>query len=504
MQTGFDTEKYLKVQTKAILDRVDKFNRLYLEFGGKLCYDFHAARVLPGYDPNTKIKVLQELEDVEVIFCISAKDIQKGRIRGDFGLTYDISALKTINDLRGFGLDVSAVVINRFGDELAAVKFKKYLENLKIKVYVQPEIQGYPADINRIVSANGYGRNPYIKTKKSIVVVTGAGPGSGKMSTCLSQLYYDYNNNIDSDFAKFETFPIWNLPIDHPVNVAYEAATADISDVNMVDPFHLKAYSIVAINYNRDIENFSIMKKIIDKIVNESKDKKIVYNSPTDMCVNNTKEGIVDDAIVREAAKQELIRRYFRYKKEVFLGIEKQETVRKLEKLMQKLSVKVEDRKVVMKAREAAIGARKSGKGNKGVFCGASIELADGSIITGKNSPLLHAESAAVLNAIKELAKIRDDINLLPRHIIENINKLKKNVVRSAVSLDVEEIMITLAISASANPMAELCIGKLAELRNAEMHVTHLLSKGDEAGLRKLGLNVTTDAQSTREIYFKT
>ncbi len=490
---GFNNEKYVEKQTKAILERVKKFDKLYLEFGGKLYGDFHASRVLPGYHPDTKIEILKQLKDVEIIFCISAKDIQKGKIRGDFGLTYDNAALKMINDLRKFNLNVSSVVINRFSDEPLALKFKKFLDKLKIKSYLQSEIQGYPADIKKILSYDGYGKNPYIETKKRIVVITGVGPGSGKMSTCLSQLYFDSKKGIKSGFAKFETFPIWNLPLEHPVNIAYEAATADIGDFNMVDPFHLEAYEVKAINYNRDIENFNIMKNILEKI------SFCPYKSPTDMTVSMTKEGIMEDSIVKEASKQEIIRRYFRYKKELAKGLGEEETMKRIEKLMLKLNLKPEDRKVVIYAREAAEEARK--KDSK-FFCGSAIKLADGEIIKGKSSKLFHSESSVILNAIKELAKIPDPIKLLPENIIQNANELKKEL-KTEGSLNVEEMIIALSISASTNPSAAFCIKKLKELKGCEMHSTHFPSQGDESGLRKLGINITTDCLPMGNIYFR-
>lgn len=491
---GFDNKRYVEAQTKAILSRVKKFGKLYLEFGGKLYGDFHASRVLPGYHPDAKIEVLRKIGDSEIIFCISAKDIQKGKIRGDFGLTYDNAALKMIRDLRKFGLDVSAVVINRFANEPLAIKFKKFLDKLKIRAYLQAEIQGYPADVKKILSDEGYGKNPYIPTRKKIVVVTGVGPGSGKMSTCLSQLYFDSKKGIKLAFAKFETFPIWNLPLEHPVNIAYEAATADIGDFNMVDSFHLEAYGVKAINYNRDIENFNIMRSILEKV------SVCPYKSPTDMTVSMTKEGIINDAVVREVAKQEIIRRYFRYKKELARGIGEEEVVKKVERLMLKLNLKPENRKVVVHAREAAREARKK---DSHFFCGSAIELPNGKIIKGKSSKLLHAESATMLNAIKELAKIPDKIKLLPERIIQNVNKLKKGL-RASESLNVEEVMIALSISAATNPSAAFCLKKLKELKNCDMHSTHLPSQGDESGLRKLGINITTDCLQTENIYFGT
>jgi len=491
---GFDTEKYLEVQSKEILERVKKFGKLYLEFGGKICYDGHAARVLPGYDPNAKIKMLQMIkDDSEIVFCISAKDIGTGRINGNFGLSYDAMVLKSIYDLQKFGLDVSAVVINRFAGEKESARFGKYLNNFKIKVYFQKEIEGYPANVEKIVSEDGYGQNPYVETKKPIVIVTGVAPGSGKMSFCLSQMYHDFDKGIKSGYAKFETFPIWNLPIEHPVNIAYEAATADIGDFNLVDPFHLDVYGIPAINYNRDVESFPILKSIFKKIGGEG------YNSPTEMGVNKAKEGIFDDEIIKEASKQEVIRRYFRHKEEFFLGIVDKVVLERIEKVMQKLDLTEFDRKVVLPSRKCSEICQIEKKGNNGFCCGTAIELMDGKIITGKNSVLLHSESSALLNALKYLAGIPDDIDLLPERIMQNIRNLKRKITeKNHPSLDVNEILIALAISADSNPAALRCVEKLSLLNGTEMHTTHLPSKGDEDGLRNLGINFTTDSEIMR------
>ncbi len=499
IKKGFDTEKYLQVQSREILKRVEGFNKLYLEFGGKICDDFHAARVLPGYEPNTKIKMLQMIKDnSEIVFCISAKDIENGKMRGDFGLNYETMTLKSINDLRSFGLDVSAVIINRFSGEKKALQFKKYLENIGIKGYLQKEIEGYPADIEKIVSEEGYGQNPYVESDKSIVVVSGVAPGSGKMSFCLSQLYQDYKRGINSGFAKFETFPIWNLPIDHPVNLAYEAATADIGDVNMVDSFHLKAYGISAVNYNRDVENFPILKNILKKI------GKDIYKSPTDMGVSKTKDGIIEDSTIRSAAKQEIVRRYFRYKKEKLLGIVEKNVVDKIEKLMLKLNLNETYRIVVLAARRCAEDCYNKGKGYKNLFCGTAIQLSDEKIITGKNSSLLHSESSAIINALKDLALIPDDIFLIPENVFQSIRKMKRNIGNSdSPSLDVNEILIALSISAESNPSAKKCVEKIPLLKNCEMHTTQLSSRGDEEGIRNLGMNLTTDAELTPKIYLK-
>jgi len=499
MKKGFDMEKYLEVQTSEILNRVANSEKLYLEFGGKICDDLHAARVLPGYDANAKIKMLQMIkDDSEIVFCISARDIENGKMRADLGLNYEAMTLKSINDLRNFGLDVSAIIINRFSGEKKALKFKKYLENIGVRAFLQNEIEGYPADVEKIVSSEGYGKNPYVDTKKPIVVVTGVGPGSGKMSFCLSQLYHDHVRGMKSGFSKFETFPIWDLPIDHPVNVAYEAATADIGDVNMIDPFHLQANGVVAVNYNRDVENFPILKSILEKIGQE------VFVSPTEMGVSKARLGIVDDGAVCEASKYEIVRRYFRYKKENILGIVERSVVDKSEKLMQELGIDESYRKVVAASRQAAVGAEvKEGKGNKGFCCGSAIQVGE-DIIQGKNSELLHSESSCVINVLKHVSNIPDDIDILPESLINSIKELKKKIVKNSTpSLDVSEILIALAISAPTNPAAKRCVDNLPLLYGCEMHTTHLLTRGDENGLRDLGINLTTDASLTPKIYFR-
>ena len=501
---GFDNDKYLREQTKAILERVGKFDhKLYLEFGGKLCFDYHASRVLPGYDPCVKMRLLKGMKDkVEFILCIYAKDLENGRIRGDFGVTYDIATLRTIDELKDWGLQVPNVVITRFHNEPRAVQFKEKLERKGITVHTHYKIEDYPADVNKVVSEEGYGKNSYIETKKPIVVVTGPGPGSGKLSTCLSNLYHDHKRKINSGYAKFETFPIWNIPLKHAVNVAYEAATADLKDFNLVDPFHMKTYKKESINYNRDVDAFPLLKNIIEHIVG-SGGKMIMYNSPTDMGVNRAGFGIVNDKIVQAAAKQEIIRRYFRHKWEYVVGIENEDTLEHAKAIMASVGLKETDRSTVIPARDAAEEAESKGKGNKGVFCGAAIELKDGSIVTGKNSPLMHAAASAVLNAVKKLANIPDDIHLLPEKVIGNITQLKKNTLgMKSESLDLEEILIALSISATHNPAAEAGMKKLSELGRCDMHMTHIPSQGDEGGLRKLGIHMTTDANSTARGYF--
>jgi len=501
---GFDNGKYLDEQSTAILERVRQFgDKLYLEFGGKLLFDYHAARVLPGYDPNVKIKLLQRLKDkIEIIFCVSARDVAKGRIRGDFGMTYDMATLKTLDDLRDYGLPVAAVSINRFSGEASAVRLKNRIERRGVRVYTQGNIEGYPTDVDRIVSDDGYGKNPYIETSRPIVVITGAGPGSGKMATALQQMYHDHRKGRISGFAKWETFPIWELPIDHPVNVAYEVATADIKDYNMVDPFHLSATGQTSINYNRDVENFPILRAIISHILGKGGNIPN-YRSPTDMGVNRAARGIVDDGAVRQAACQEIIRRYFRYRWEHAIGVEQEDTVTRTESLMQKVGVKPEDRPVVVPAREAAKAAEEKGKGYRGMFCGAAIELAPNDIVRGMNTALLHSASAAVLNAIKKLANLPQTIDLLPAAMIQNLARLKRDVLGlPAECLDVEELLVALAISAAGNPAAEAGLNALPKLRDCDMHMTHIPTQGDLVGLRRMGINITTDAELTPGGYF--
>jgi len=488
---GFDNEKYLEEQVSFIFKRADKAEKLYLEFGGKLLWDYHAARVLPGYDPNVKMRLLQQLRDkIDIVLCIYSGDIERKKVRADFGITYDADALKLIDDLKERGLEVAAVVITRFENRPATAIFKNKLERRGIRVYTHRYTQGYPTDLELVVSDAGYGANEYVETKRPIVVVTGPGPGSGKLATCLTLLYHDHRRGVNSGYAKFETFPIWSLPLKHPVNIAYEAATADIGDFNMIDPFHLEAYEAKAVNYNRDVESFPLLKRIVEKI----KGSELAYKSPPDMGVNRAGFGIVNDEAVREAARQEVIRRYFRYSCEYVMGLADTATVQKVELLMDELGVKPEDRIVVSPAREAAEKVRRLGKGNEGIYCGAAIELRDGRIVVGKNSPLIHAASSLILNAIKALAGIPDNIHLLSPQIIESIRTLKRDVLGiKTVSLDLEETLITLSISAATNPSAQVAMEKLKELDKCEMHMTHIPTPGDEAGLRKLGINLTPD-----------
>ncbi len=489
---GFDTDKYLAEQTAAIISRSQRFgNKLYLEFGGKLAHDYHAARVLPGYDPDVKIRLLQELKDrAEILVCIYAGDIARKKIRADFGIPYDVDALKLIDDLREAGLLVRAVVVTRFEDQPSARVFRARLERRGVRVYAHRATRGYPTDVELIVSDEGYGANEFIATERPIVVVTGPRPGSGKLGTCLSQLYHEHRRGNEAGYAKFETFPIWNLPLKHPVNVAYEAATVDLGDFNLIDPFHLAAHGEQTVNYNRDVEVCPVLLRILRRISATSN----VYESPTDMGVNRAGFAIVDDAAVQEAARQEVIRRHFRCACEYAVGLVEREDAQRAELLMEELGVRAEDRRVVGPARAAAADAEASGKGNEGVFVGAALELPDGTMVTGKNSPLLHAASSVVLNAIKQRSGIPDEIHLLAPVVLESIAGLKKDILRMrSVSLDLEETLIALGMSATSNPAAKAAMARLKDLVGCEFHTTHIPTPGDEAGLRRLGVNVTSE-----------
>jgi uncharacterized protein (UPF0371 family) len=490
---GFDNDKYLEEQSRAIVERAASIGgKLYLEFGGKIAFDYHASRVLPGYDPNVKIRLLQRLKDqAEIIICIYAGAIEKRKVRADFGIPYDVDALKLIDDLREWGLLVRAVIITRFEDQPSARVFRSRLERRGLPVYTHGVTRGYPTDVDRIVSSEGYGANEYISTERSVVIVAGPGPGSGKLATCLSQLYHEHLRGNAAGYAKFETFPIWNLPLKHPVNVAYEAATVELRDVNQIDPFHLEAYGKQAVNYNRDIEAFPLVVRILERIGTGA-----MYRSPTDMGVNRAGFAITNDSAVQAAAEQEVIRRHFRYACEFALGLVEREDAERAELIMKGFGLEEEQRAVVLPAREAAAEGENQGKGNNGVFCGAAIALPEGQVVTGKNSPLMHAASAAVLNAVKQLSGIPDDMPLLTSTVMESIATMKKDILRiKSASLDLDEMLIALAISATANPAAQKAVQHLTQLSGCEFHTTHLPTAGDEAGLRRLGLNATSDPQ---------
>ncbi|MDF2890879.1 MAG: ATP-dependent Zn protease [Clostridia bacterium] len=500
MKVGFDHKKYLEEQSKYILERVNNYDKLYLEFGGKLMFDLHAKRVLPGFDENAKIKLLHKLKDkVEVVICIYAGDIERNKIRGDFGITYDIDTLRLIDDLRAYELDVNSVVITRYNEQPAATVFMNKLKRRGIKVYTHRATKGYPMEVDTIVSDEGYGQNPYIETTKPIVVVTAPGPGSGKLATCLSQLYHEYKQGKVAGYSKFETFPVWNVPLKHPLNIAYEAATVDLKDVNMIDSFHLDAYDKVTVNYNRDIETFPVLKRIIEKITGEES----VFKSPTDMGVNRVGFGITDDEVIKEASRQEIIRRYFKTGCEYKKGYLNKEALERVMLIMEELNLKQEDRKVVTPARERA--AKLKEESNKSEVCPAvAIELEDGTMLTGKSSDIMNATAAAILNAVKHLANISDEIHLISPLILEPIINLKSKTFGSKnPALDSEEILIALSICAATNPMAQVAMQKLAYLRGCQAHSTTILSTSDEQTFRKLGIEITSDPEySSESLYY--
>jgi len=491
---AFDNERYLAEQSEAILERMRKLGgKLHLEFGGKLLYDYHASRVLPGFDPNVKMRLLQQLaEHTEIILCVYAGDIDRRKVRADFGITYDADTFKLIDDLRERGLEVRSVVITRYDDQPAAETFANKLVRRGITVHLHRPIPGYPADVARIVSNEGFGANSYIETDAPLVVVNAPGPNSGKMGTCLSQVYHEHLRGVRAGYAKFETFPIWSLPLRHPVNAAYEAATAELRDVNLIDPFHLEAYDERAVNYNRDVEAFPLLRRILEKITGES-----MYQSPTDMGVNRAGFAIVDDDAAQQAGKREIIRRFFRYACDEALGLEDGDAVQRIEALMEEFDLKPEHRNVVVPARLAAEAVEeKTDKGHHGVFSGGATELPTGEVVTGHNSPLMHASSALVLNAIKVMSGIPKHLDLISPAVIESIGTLRKDLLGlDSISLNLEETLIALSISSTTNPTAQQAMNQLPKLSGCELHLTHLPTPGDERGLRRLGVILTCDPE---------
>lgn len=494
---GFDTARYLAFQKKAIEERLSCFSgRLYLEFGGKLLDDFHAARTLPGYDPNAKLLLLKSLQkELGLLYCISAKQLSNGKIRGDWGVGYDLATIKILEDLEEHRIPLLGVVINRFEGEAEAKNFEQRLKRMGVKVYKRREIKNYPNDLSLILSQEGYGGDDYIEIKKPLVVVWGAGPGAGKLSTCLGQIYNDNLREIDSGYAKFETFPVWNLPLDHPVNVAYEASTADLGDFNVIDTFHRRAYKKVAVNYNRDVDSFPIIKAIFGEITGP-KNYSRRYRSPTDMGFNVLKEGIIDDATVRKAAKREINFYLFRYRQEYKKGLVSQTTLSRMDALMLKVGIKEDFLPTVSTARRVAEEARKrKDKGERGIFCGAAIELPDGLVVTGKNSSFLHAEAAVIINAIKVLAKIADEFDLISPQVIKQVNSLKRQIGETSLSLNCSEVLLALAVSAQSNPLTKKAQKFLSSLRGCFIHTTHWPAAADETTFRKLGIWVSTDGR---------
>ena len=484
MQAAFDNDQYLRTQSAHIRDRIAKFGgKLYLEFGGKLYDDFHASRVLPGFQPDSKLRMLLQMKDqVEMVIAINAGDIEKSKIREDLGITYDRDVIRLIDIFRELGLYVSSVVLTRFHGQAVATAFQSRLEGMGIRVYHHYDIAGYPADTAHIVSDQGFGKNDYIETTRELVVVTAPGPGSGKLATCLSQLYHEHKRGITAGYAKFETFPIWNLPINHPVNLAYEAATADLNDVNMIDPFHLDAYGVTTVNYNRDVEAFPVLVAIFEKILGHCP-----YKSPTDMGVNMVGNCIVDDEAARYASRQEIIRRYYAGLVEQKRGKTSEETVRKLEMLMKKAGVSPDERKVIAPALRRA---QETGDAT------AAMELPDGTIVTGKTSELLGASSALLLNALKKLGHMPDDLHLISPVALDPIQHLKVDYLGNRnPRLHTDETLIALSISAATNPMAEFAMQQLSKLRGCDVHSTVMLSPVDERTFKRLGVNLTCEPQ---------
>ena len=489
MKKAFDNDKYIKLQSEKIEERISHFDKLYMEFGGKLFDDSHASRVLPGFLPDSKLRMLYNLKDLcEIIITINANDIENNKIRGDNETSYDAETIRLKEAFEDYGFLVNGIIITQFDNQPKAVKYQKYLDNLGIASYKTYDIQGYPNNIDHIISKDGFGKNERVKTTRPLVVITGPGPGSGKMATCLSQMYLDHEAGINAGYAKFETFPIWNLALKHPVNMAYEAATANLDDVNMIDPYHLDAYGELAVNYNRDVEAFPILKKMFEKIMGSCP-----YKSPTDMGVNMVGFCIEDEEGVKRASKEEIIRRYyntlvdFRYAKESYHAVEK------IEMLMSQLEISPEDRTVAVKAREKA---KKTGKE------AFAIRLETGEIITGKKSDLLSAPSAAILNALKKLGKLDDDLLLISPHIIEPVSNLKtKSLGGKETSLSANEMLIALSISGTTNPLSHMAIEQIGKLKGLDAHSTVLLEDSQRSMLRKLGINFTQDAYLGNDDY---
>ncbi|MBQ9986130.1 MAG: DUF1846 domain-containing protein [Oscillospiraceae bacterium] len=493
-QIGFDNEAYIEKQSEQIRERIRTFGgKLYLEFGGKLFDDFHASRVLPGFKPDSKVQMLKNLsDDAEIVIVISASDIAKNKMRGDLGITYDSDVLRLIDAFRSIGLYVGSVVVSRYNDQPSAAAFKKKLEQLGMRVYLHYDIEGYPLNVSHVVSEDGFGKNEYIETTRPLVVITAPGPGSGKMATCLSQLYHEYMRGISAGYAKFETFPIWNIPLKHPVNLAYEAATADLDDVNMIDPYHLEAYGETTVNYNRDVEVFPVLRAIFEKILGKSP-----YKSPTDMGVNMAGSCIIDDEATRRASREEIIRRYFSVMCDRRSGNGSDAAVTKVELLMKQAGISPEDRAVV----GAALLKSETCGGEPAI----AIELPDGRIITGRNTPLLGPSASALLNAVKVLGDIDDSVHLIPPEVIEPIQKLKTEILGNHnPRLHSDEVLIALTVSTAQNETAALATRQLERLRNCEAHSTVMLSQVDLDVYRKLGINLTCEPRyQTKKLYHK-
>jgi len=494
MKLGFSNEKYVELQSEKILERINLFdNKLYLEFGGKLFDDLHASRVLPGFEPDAKVKLLQKLKDkAEIIVIINAADIERKKMRADYGITYDMDVLRLIDNLRGMDIYVSSIVISQYSGQPSADIFYKKLTMRGEKVYYFNNVKGYPNDVDTIVSDEGYGANPFIETTRPLVVVTAPGPGSGKLAACLSQLYHEHKRNVKAGYAKFETFPIWNLPLKHPVNLAYEAATADLKDVNIIDPYHLDAYAVTTVNYNRDVEAFPLVKRILSKITGQDD----LYKSPTDMGVNMAGYSITDDEAVRNAAKQEIVRRWYKACCDYKNGIGDIQTAHRIEGLMREVGITIEDRPVVKAAKEK--------QALRGVPA-LAIEMPDGKIVTGRHGDNISAAAAAIINALKHLSEIKDSIHLISPMVLEPIMKMKSTVLSSSGNkLNLEESLIALSMCAATNPMVSAVLTRLSDLKGLEAHSTVMLSPADEAVFRNLGINVTCEPEfESKNLYIR-
>lgn len=485
MKKAFSNELYVELQSKHIQERIDQFdNKLYLEFGGKLFDDNHASRVLPGFEPDSKLKMLLTFKDkVEVIIAVCAKDLERHKVRSDLGISYDDEVLRLIDEYHRVGLYVGSVAITQYRYQNAADTFKAKLENRGVKVFIHYPIEGYPHDVNHIISQDGFGKNDYIETSKPLVVVTAPGPGSGKMATCLSQLYHEHLHGVNAGYAKFETFPIWNLPLKHPVNLAYEAATIDLNDVNMIDPFHLEKYNETTVNYNRDIEIFPVLNAMFNKIFGESP-----YASPTDMGVNMAGYAIIDNEAAKDASCREIVRRYYHAEVDYLMGKINTKSLEKMQMLLSQANVDAKNRKCAIFAKEIAEARQ---------VPACAIELNDGHLISGKTSSLLRASSAALLNALKYLAGIDQEIELISPDMLQSILSLKNNYLNIANPLlDIDEVLLTLTIASSSQPNAKQCLEVLPLLKDCEIHSTVILSKKDTETLRNLQMNLTCDPKS--------
>lgn len=487
---GFDNKKYLEIQSQKIKERFNLFDKLYLEIGGKLFDDTHAERVLPGFKADSKINMFKELkDDLEIILCINANDIEKNKVRAEYGITYDVEVLRLIDNLRKLGFTINSVVITLFNNQTGIDKFIKKLELNNVKSYIHTPTKGYPTDVEIIVSEEGYGANPYIETTKKLVLVNAPGPGSGKLATCLSQLYHEHKRGVNAGYAKFETFPVWNLPLNHPVNIAYEAATADLKDVNMIDPFHLEEYNVKAVNYNRDIELFPVLKDILNRITNSD-----IYKSPTDMGVNMIGYCIKNDDILQEASKSEVVRRYFEAMKAYKLGVASIEIPQRIKVLMNKLEIDDNFLKIRKKAQDTSLIK------NKHI---AAIKLPGGKIVTGKETELLSPVSSAIINSIKHLTNIPDEMKLMPKNILEPILKLKQQTItKDDNHLELSEVLIALAICSATNPIIENALEKLDKLKMCDIYITYIIPNSELKALKNLGINVISEPKFYSENSF--